>query len=586
MAENVEYHINLKDADFAKGMNNANASAGQLDGKMKGLNLSTSTLTNAVKGLGVAFGAMAIINYGKGAVAAFQTAGQANAQLKAGIESTNGAAGMTFEELTKQAEEFAQVSLLDDDKIKDAQAQLLTFTNVTKDNFKEATQAALNMSAKNGSDVSSAALMIGKALNNPAEGLSKLTKLGVEFTVEQEAQIKAMVASGDVIGAQSIMLKELQTEFGGAAKAASEAEGSGLIMFQKRMDEVQESIGGMIVKGLDLVMPAMNSFAEAVEGTVSFLREYSAEIKGLAIGYATYTGIMLVYNGVLAASTFISAANLAITKGITTASFLQTGAIAGLSLAQKLYSVITGQATMAQVGLNLAMSINPAVAIAGGIAILVAGVVIAWNKFEGFRGAILGVWEVLKSVGSSIGAFFEAVTTGDFSKMKGIELTKSFDVGFKGGVDDFRKEKADKESKNTPENAQKAVLLAQKENKIDSVGELETVIKDLKTQFKNETDEKKRGEIKGKINDFQSQLDKMLGKSLAKNSGSGGMGTGTKIVAAAPQNFYTNIGSVVKDFNIKTESLNNLTFEQIRNMVGSVLMSAVNDSQRIAGVNS
>jgi len=586
MAENVEYHINLKDADFAKGMGSANASAGQLDGKMKGLNLSTSTLTNAVKGLGLAFGAMAIINYGKGAVAAFQTAGQANAQLKAGIESTGGIAGMTFEELTKQAEEFAQVSLLDDDKIKNAQAQLLTFTGITKANFKETTQAALDMSAKMGGDLQGASILIGKALSNPAEGLSALTRVGVKFTEEQQKTIKTLVASGDVIGAQAIMLKELQTEFGGAAKAASEAEGSGLIMFQKRMDEVQESIGGMIVKGLDLVMPALNSFAETVEGTVSFLREYSAEIKGLAIGYATYTGIMLVYNGVLAASTFISAANLAITKGITTASFLQTGAIAGLSLAQKIYSVATGQATMAQVGLNLAMSINPAVAIAGGIAILVAGVVIAWNKFEGFRGVVLGVWDVIKSVGSSIGAFFEAVTTRDFSKMKGIDLTKSFEVGYTGGVDDFRKEKADKESKNTPENAQKAVLLAQKENKIDSVGELEAVIKDLKTQFKNETDEKKRGEIKGKINDFQSQLDKMLGKSLAKNSGSGGMGTGTKIVAAAPQNFYTNIGSVVKDFNIKTESLNNLTFEQIRNMVGSVLMSAVNDSQRIAGVNS
>lgn len=60
---------------------------------------------------------------------------------------------------------------------------------------------------------------------------------------------------------------------------------------------------------------------------------------------------------------------------------------------------------VAQRALNIAMLSNPIGLIIAGIAALAAGIIWAWNKFEGFRGAILGTWEVLKGFGDIIKSF-------------------------------------------------------------------------------------------------------------------------------------------------------------------------------------
>ena len=56
----------------------------------------------------------------------------------------------------------------------------------------------------------------------------------------------------------------------------------------------------------------------------------------------------------------------------------------------------------AQWAWNLAMSLNPIGLVIAGIVALIAIVVLCWNKFGWFRGAILGVWEVLKGLGTMI----------------------------------------------------------------------------------------------------------------------------------------------------------------------------------------
>jgi len=51
---------------------------------------------------------------------------------------------------------------------------------------------------------------------------------------------------------------------------------------------------------------------------------------------------------------------------------------------------------------NAALSANPIGLVIAGVAALVAGVVWAWNEFEGFRMAVMGVWEVMKLFGQVI----------------------------------------------------------------------------------------------------------------------------------------------------------------------------------------
>lgn len=59
-------------------------------------------------------------------------------------------------------------------------------------------------------------------------------------------------------------------------------------------------------------------------------------------------------------------------------------------------------ATTAQTAFNFAMSMNPIGLVVIAIAALIAIVWTCWNRFESFRGVVMGTWEVLKGFGTAI----------------------------------------------------------------------------------------------------------------------------------------------------------------------------------------
>jgi len=71
-------------------------------------------------------------------------------------------------------------------------------------------------------------------------------------------------------------------------------------------------------------------------------------------------------------------------------------------------------ATKAWALMNVIMAMNPFALIIIGIAAVVAGVMYAWDKFDGFRNGVLKTWEVIKSVFGSIGGVLAAIFSGDF----------------------------------------------------------------------------------------------------------------------------------------------------------------------------
>lgn len=70
--------------------------------------------------------------------------------------------------------------------------------------------------------------------------------------------------------------------------------------------------------------------------------------------------------------------------------------IATLSEVTWAQNIATKAAAAGQWLLNVAMDANPIGLVIAGIAALIAGIVWAWNEFEGFRKVVMGVWEVMK----------------------------------------------------------------------------------------------------------------------------------------------------------------------------------------------
>lgn len=85
---------------------------------------------------------------------------------------------------------------------------------------------------------------------------------------------------------------------------------------------------------------------------------------------------------------------------------------AAMAIAMNVATAATTLWTGAQWLLNAALTANPIGIIVVAIAALVAGVIYAWNNFEGFRGVVMGVWEVLKGAFNYVADFIRPVIDG------------------------------------------------------------------------------------------------------------------------------------------------------------------------------
>ena len=130
-----------------------------------------------------------IVAVGAAVVALASGSEDATARLSAAFESMGASAWTSMDELQSKATELMSTTTFDDEAIMGVQQRLLTFGEVTGEQFDAATLAALDMSAAWGTDVNSAAIMLGKALNDPIAGLTALSKSGVQFTDTQKLMI-------------------------------------------------------------------------------------------------------------------------------------------------------------------------------------------------------------------------------------------------------------------------------------------------------------------------------------------------------------------------------------------------------------
>jgi len=159
-------------------------------------------------------------------VRAFQNQAKAIAQVEAGLKSTGNVAGKTSAELQKMASDLQKTTLFgDEDILQNATAQLLTFTNITGQQFDRTQKAALDLATRLDGDLKSASIQLGKALNDPVANLSALSRSGIQFSAEQKEVIKSLAETGRLAEAQTIILDELNKQYGGSAEAAALADG-------------------------------------------------------------------------------------------------------------------------------------------------------------------------------------------------------------------------------------------------------------------------------------------------------------------------------------------------------------------------
>jgi hypothetical protein len=224
------------------------------------------------------------------AVKAFSEAEKAAAQTEAVIESTGGKANVAADEVVSLANSIRDYSSVSDEAIQQGANMLLTFTNIRNevgegnDVFNQAVEILTDLSVATGRDMVTSAVQLGKALNDPVRGMTALRRVGVVFTSEQEQMIRTMMENNDVMGAQKVILAELNTEFGRSAEELGQTEYGKLQIALGQLGDTLEELGA-------LVAPVLAGIASGLKAVVEWISKLPAPVKAVL---GVFVGLLAV----------------------------------------------------------------------------------------------------------------------------------------------------------------------------------------------------------------------------------------------------------------------------------------------------
>jgi hypothetical protein len=338
-----------------KALQDLDKDADQLEGRFAKLGSKISP--GMVAAAGAVAGGVALL--AKGAYDAAAESAKIGRESERVIKTTGASAWTSADQVGRLAGSISELSGADDELVQSGANLLLTFTNVQNKAgegnriFDRGTQAALDMSAALGTEMSGAAMLVGKALNDPIKGMTALTRSGVSFTQQQKDQVRALVETGDVLGAQRIILDELEKEFAGAAAAAATPADR----LRVKIGNLQEDIGGKLI-------PLVDTLATGGEHLVRILSAIPDPVAnvGLAIGGLVTVG----------GAGVIAVAKIAEVGAPAFAAVKSSVDSAGLGVASFANKLGVSQDRALSLGQNLGQAL-------GAAGVLVGGAIAAWT---------------------------------------------------------------------------------------------------------------------------------------------------------------------------------------------------------------
>ena len=402
----LNFKVGVNTDAFSKGLKKIERRAARLSKSMKKTGRAlTTNLT------------LPLVAFGAAGLKAFDEQQKAIAQVEAGLKSTANVAGFTSKELQKMASDLQKTSLFgDEDILKNATAQLLTFTNITGEQFAKTQELALDLATRLDGDLKSSSIMLGKALNDPVANLSALSRAGIQFSVDQKEVINSLVETGNLAEAQTIILEELEKQYGGSAEAARDAGLGPVQALGNTFSDLSEQIGARL-------LPVVQSFAEFL---VNLMEKFDKLDEGTKDTIVTLGLVLAIIGPVILIVAQLVSAFIAITRAIRIA-------------------------RIAMIKFNAVLVANPVGVIVLAIIAFISILVILYNNVEEVRGVLHGLFKaavkiftglkdlVMDSLGG-VGDILVGIFTLDIDKItEGFRKSgKAFKDYGSGIVDEFK----------------------------------------------------------------------------------------------------------------------------------------------------
>jgi len=346
--------------------------------------------------LGVTFGATAVLSFLKASVADANAAAAAQDRLRQILLTTGGATNDFVDSLIEQAEALERVGVVTADNVLVAQSQLATF-DLTGDTIKTLTPAILDyVTAEKGAaatadDFRQMTNGLAQALNG---NFGSLTRVG--FVLDD--QTKKLISSGTESERAAAIVDVLNSTYEGFNETLRDT--NPIAAARADLSKLQGDIGKALLPAVKTVSEFIsNQFIPAMRSLGKFIKDNADILATLTIALGAAYVAMKVYRGMVVITAIASqvyAVATTLMRGAQLASIASTNGLAASMLA-----------------LNAAMRANPIGVIVTALALVAAGLVIAWKRSETFRNVVITVAQAaLKAFASIIpivGKVIEAI---------------------------------------------------------------------------------------------------------------------------------------------------------------------------------
>lgn len=214
---------------------------------------------------------------------------------------------------------------------------------------------------------------IGNLMGKVMQGqTAALTRVGITFTEAEEAALKYGTESEKA----AVLAQVITNNVGQMNAELAKTESGKQQQLANRLSDIKEQIGGLVNGALPFVTIASQSLTAATSLT-------------------TLLGSFKTLIPVVAASTK--------TFALSTAAFVKNKvATIAVAVAQKTVAAATKAWAAIQKVLNIVLSANPIGLIIDAIGLLVGGLILAYNKCDGFREACNQLWAIIKPLAKAI----------------------------------------------------------------------------------------------------------------------------------------------------------------------------------------
>lgn len=212
-------------------------------------------------------------------VEAYRETELANARLSGILRATGRATEFAGGKMGQMADELSRLSTFSTTEITNAQALLLVYDNIGNDTFPDVLKSAMDLSAAFGTDLSSSVQRLGRALNDPATGFTRLRGEGIALSKEKENLINILMDENDLFGAQKILLDELKDRYGGLSEEIAKTSVSKMDRLKDTLEDIKGEFGRKLLSDGDHWLDAGINLADAFLNRVKEANDLEAAKK-------------------------------------------------------------------------------------------------------------------------------------------------------------------------------------------------------------------------------------------------------------------------------------------------------------------